>query len=85
MPNTNPIGFAYADMELNGTSIAGCAGISMAAGSTGMTTGFNHISAAAGTPTGAPTNPSGNVPMYYDTTNNKLYVYNGGWKSVTLS
>jgi hypothetical protein len=23
--------------------------------------------------------------MVYDTTNNKLYVYNGAWKSVTLA
>jgi len=25
------------------------------------------------------------VAMEYDTTNNKLYIYNGGWKSVTLA
>lgn len=25
------------------------------------------------------------IAMYYDTTTNKLYVYNGAWKSVTLS
>jgi len=56
-------------------------GTEVAAGSTGMTTGFTHIPAAAGAPTGAPSNPTGNVPMYYDTTNNKIYVYNGGWKS----
>lgn len=55
------------------------------AGSTGMTDGFFYIPAAGGAPTGAPTAVSGTVPMYYDTTNNKFYVYNGAWKSVTLT
>jgi len=56
-------------------------GLEVAAGTTTMSTGFVHIPAAAGPPTGAPTNPTGNVPMYYDTTNNKIYVYNGAWLS----
>jgi hypothetical protein len=56
-------------------------GLQVEAGTTTMTTGFVHIPAAAGAPTGAPSNPTGNVPMYYDTTNNKIYVYNGGWKA----
>jgi hypothetical protein len=57
-------------------------GVEVAAGTTTMTSGFTHIPAAAGAPTGAPTNPSGNVPMYYDSTNHKIYVYSGGtWRS----
>lgn len=56
-------------------------GVEVVAGTTSMASGFTHIPAAAGAPTGAPTNPTGNVPMYYDTTNNKIYVYNGGWKA----
>jgi hypothetical protein len=36
---------------------------------------------SAGAPTGTPPNGS----MAYDTTNNKFYVYNGAWKSVTLA
>lgn len=80
--NTTPIGFAYADMELNGTSVVNSPNISMAEGTTTMTTGFLHIPAAAGAPTGAPSGtPAGNVPLYYDLTNNKIYVYNGSWKS----
>jgi hypothetical protein len=56
-----------------------------ASGTTGMTTGFFYIPAAAGAPTGVPTAISGRVPMYYDTTNNNFYVYNGGWKKVLLA
>ena len=57
-------------------------GVEVVAGTTGMTSGFTHIPAAAGAPTGAPTNPTGNVPMYYDSTNHKIYVYSGGtWRS----
>lgn len=57
-------------------------GVEVVAGTTGMTSGFTHIPSAAGAPSGAPTNPSGNVPMYYDSTNNKIYVYSGGtWRS----
>lgn len=53
--------------------------------STSMTNGFFYVSAAAGVPSGTPTSISGSVPMYYDTTNNKFYVYNGSWKSVALT
>lgn len=56
-----------------------------ASGTTGMTNGFFYIPAAAGAPTGVPTAVAGRVPMYYDTTNNQFYVYNGAWKKVTLS
>jgi hypothetical protein len=74
------------NLYMNGTArnyLAG--GLEVVAGTTGMTTGFTHVPAAAGAPTGAPTNPTGNTPLYYDTTNNKLYVYNGAWKSVSLT
>jgi hypothetical protein len=56
-----------------------------ASGTTSMTDGFFYIPAAAGAPSGVPTAISGRVPMYYDTTNNKFYIYNGAWKSVALA
>jgi len=50
------------------------------------TDGFLYIpTTTSGAPTGTPTAHSGMVPMVYDDTNNNLYVYNGGWKKVTLS
>ena len=57
-----------------------------ASGTTGMTTGFFYIPAAAGAPTGTPTAISGRVPMYYDTTNDQFYIRNGAnWRKVTLT
>ena len=54
-------------------------------GTTGMTNGFFYIPSAAGAPSGVPTAISGHVPMYYDTTNNFFYVYNGAWKKILLA
>ena len=53
--------------------------------STSMTDGFFYIPAAGGAPSGTPTAISGTVPLYYDTTNNYLYVYNGAWKRVSFA
>jgi hypothetical protein len=55
------------------------------AGTTSMTSGFMYIAAAAGAPAGTPTGQTGRVPLYYDTTNNYLYVYNGSWKRVSFA
>jgi hypothetical protein len=52
------------------------------AGTTTMTDGFPNVPSAAGIPTGVPSDlVSGNVPLYYDSTNDKLYAYNGSWKT----
>jgi hypothetical protein len=58
--------------------------IGTAALATTATNGFEYIPTCAGTPTGVPTTYTGRVPMIYDTTNNKLYIYNGGWKTTTV-
>jgi len=47
---------------------------------TNQTTGFINIPGAAGAPSGVPSNTTG-FPLYYDSTNNKIYVYNGSWRS----
>ena len=52
---------------------------------TNATNGFFYVDSCAGAPTGVPTTYTGRVPLVYDTTNNKLYAYNGAWKSVTLA
>lgn len=53
---------------------------------TGSTQGFFLIRTVSGTPTGVPAIvPTGHVAMEYDTAANKLWVYNGAWRSVTLA
>ena len=54
------------------------------AGSTTAVGGFLHIPSAAGAPTGIPVVIAGRIPLYYDRTNNFLYVYNGAWKKSTV-
>jgi len=55
-----------------------------AALATNATDGFTYIPTCAGTPTGTPTSYTGKVAMVYDTTNNKFYIYNSGWKGGTV-
>jgi hypothetical protein len=64
---------------------AGGAVVGNAALSTSATDGFLYIPTCAGAPTGVPTTQTGTAATVYDTSNNKLYVYNGAWKSVTLA
>lgn len=54
---------------------------------TSDTNGFFYMPGVAGVPTGVPANLAtfyGNgVPMRYDSTDNRLYAYNGGWQNLT--
>lgn len=56
-----------------------------AALATTATDGFLYLPTCAGAPTGVPTAETGTAACVYDTTDNKLWVYNGAWKGVVLS
>lgn len=79
-------GSKYASMKHDGTNAffvptAGQTAFASAALATSATAGFLTIPSCAGTPTGVPASiPTGQVPIVYDSTNNKIAVYNGGWK-----
>lgn len=55
--------------------------VGTAALATNATDGFIYLPTCAGTPTGVPTANTGRVPWVYDTTNDKIYIYNGAWKA----
>jgi hypothetical protein len=59
--------------------------LSLAALATNATDGFTYIPTCAGTPTGTPTAQTGVKPIVYDTTNNKIWVYNGSWRGVVVT
>lgn len=68
----------------NGTNVfrvadAGNVVIGSAALATTATDGFLYVESCAGTPTGVPTAFTGRVPIVFDSTNNLLYIYDGGW------
>lgn len=55
---------------------------------TTATVGYVMITSCAGAPSGVPVGfGSGNMPIQYDTTNNKLWVYaaSGAWRGVALT
>lgn len=43
------------------------------------------VPSGAGAPGYTPSPPAGFLAMYYDTSGNQLYVYNGAWKKVALT
>lgn len=68
-------------IDTNGNILLGVSGgVSSVA-----TNGFVNLEACAGTPTGTPTSVSGLVPTVYDTTNDKLWFYNSGWKGAPVT
>jgi hypothetical protein len=82
---TNTLGFSSGgvlSLTLGGFGEVVCG---PAALGTTTTDGFFYLRAMAGAPTGVPTAYTGRVAATYDSTNNKLYIYNGAWKSVTLT
>lgn len=77
---TNGAGEFAIHRDSNGNIILG----DQSALATTATDGFNYVRGGAGAPTGTPaTSITGHVPMYADTTNNKLYIYSGGaWQAL---
>lgn len=60
--------------------------IAKSAPATTATDGFPYIPVMAGTPTGVPTAKTGYVPIVFDSTGLKLWVYIGGsWKGVVVA
>ncbi len=51
---------------------------------TTATDGFLYIPGGAGAPVGTPTAFTGRYPLYWDTTDKKLYVYDGAWLGSTV-
>lgn len=65
-----------------GTGTDGNIAFNDAALATTATVGYVMIPSCAGAPTGVPADiPTGQVALHFDSTNNKLYVYDGGWLS----
>lgn len=77
---TDPVRiFATDSIAIGGPATAG-------AMATTATTGFIMIPFGAGAPTGTPTKLTVGVPLYFDTTNVKLWAYTGGaWKGAAFT
>lgn len=58
--------------------------VGAAAIATNATNGFLYIPTCAGTPSGTPVTQTGTAPIVWDSTNKKLYVYDGSWLGGTV-
>jgi len=67
-------------VNLEGATLLGTAALA-----SGAVNGFLHLATTNGTPTGTPTTFSGRAPLVYDTTNNKLWFYNGAWRAAVFT
>lgn len=75
VPQTDGIVTDRFFITANGNIVIGTAALA-----TNATNGFLYVAAGAGPPTGVPTAYDGRVPLYVDSTNNKLYQYtNANW------
>lgn len=88
-PDNQPVGSDLIQLkplsyELGGwcpySIIAQC-GYNSAALALNATTGHQYMPTCAGTPTGVPQAYTGRAAFVYDTTANRIWVYNGSWRS----
>lgn len=84
-PGTGGWAVAVAGNTKFGVSGAGSVYVSAGVLATTETAGFLYIPTCAGAPTGVAETITGRCALVYDTTNNKLYIYDGGWIGVTVS
>lgn len=67
-------GLVRLDMDSAGNVVVGRAALA-----TSATDGFLYIPTCAGTPSGTPTAKTGRVPIIFDSTANKIWIYDGAW------
>lgn len=79
--NTNGTLGAYFQLMANGDILTS----EIAPLATNATGGFFNLPTTTGTPTGVPTTYTGQKSVIYDTGANKLWMYNGSWRSVTFA
>lgn len=78
--------FATTTSRTTRMTISNLGSLIMGAGAlaTTATDGYMYVTSCAGTPTGVPTAVTGMRAVQWDTTNKKLYVYDGGWLGGTV-
>ena len=75
--------FGTTNLERARIDAAGNFVVGAAALVTTATDGFLYIPGGAGAPTGVPTAKAGRYPLYWNTTQKKLHVYDGAWLGAT--
>lgn len=80
---TTPLAIFVSDGESRFSDSVVCTGGGTLANA--ATDGYLYIPQMAGAPTGTPRNRPSSNAIVYDTTNNKLWIYNGAWRGVVVA